>query len=119
MGYDVKGQLLEVCTCKILCPCWVGEDPDFGTCDGVLAWHYDEGQVNGVDQTKPGPGSHVIGLFADYLFHDHAGALAGHGQRRGGADPGAATRHHRHPIAKSHRALSTGSTITGFSRRRR
>jgi hypothetical protein len=49
MGYQVKGQLLEVCTCKILCPCWVGEDPDFGTCDGVLAWHYDEGQINGVD----------------------------------------------------------------------
>jgi hypothetical protein len=49
MGYNVKGQLLEVCTCKILCPCWVGEDPDYGTCDGVLAWHYDEGEVNGVD----------------------------------------------------------------------
>jgi hypothetical protein len=27
----------------------VGEDPDFGTCDGVLAWHYDKGTVNGVD----------------------------------------------------------------------
>ena len=49
MGYNVKGQLLEVCTCNILCPCWVGEDPDGGTCDGVLAWHYDEGQVNGID----------------------------------------------------------------------
>ena len=35
MGYNVKGQLLEVCTCNILCPCWVGEDPDGGTCDGV------------------------------------------------------------------------------------
>jgi hypothetical protein len=41
--------LLEVCTCNILCPCWVGEDPDNGTCDGVLAWHYDKGTVNGVD----------------------------------------------------------------------
>src|SRR4030088_1429860 len=49
MGYNVKGQLLEVCTCEILCPCWVGEDPDGGTCDGVLAWHYDEGQINGID----------------------------------------------------------------------
>jgi hypothetical protein len=49
MGYQVEGRLLEVCTCKILCPCWVGEDPDFGTCDGVLAWHYDKGTVNGVD----------------------------------------------------------------------
>jgi hypothetical protein len=29
----------------------VGEDPDFGTCDGVLAWHYDEGDINGIDVT--------------------------------------------------------------------
>ncbi len=49
LGYQVEGQLLEVCTCNILCPCWVGEDPDGGTCDGVLAWHYDKGTVNGVD----------------------------------------------------------------------
>jgi hypothetical protein len=49
MSYEVEGQLLEVCTCNILCPCWVGEDPDNGTCDGVLAWHYDKGTVNGVD----------------------------------------------------------------------
>jgi len=49
MGYQVKGRLLEVCTCNILCPCWVGEDPDSGTCDGVLAWHYDEGHINGID----------------------------------------------------------------------
>lgn len=49
MAYQLEGQLLEVCTCKILCPCWVGEDPDGGTCDGVLAWHIDTGTVNGVD----------------------------------------------------------------------
>ena len=39
MAYQLEGQLLEVCTCNILCPCWVGEDPDGGTCDGVLSWH--------------------------------------------------------------------------------
>src|SRR5262245_59537515 len=33
MAYTLEGQLLEVCTCNILCPCWVGEDPDGGTCD--------------------------------------------------------------------------------------
>jgi hypothetical protein len=49
MSYEVEGQLLEVCTCNILCPCWVGEDPDGGTCDGVLAWHYDKGNINGID----------------------------------------------------------------------
>ena len=49
MPYKLEGSLLEVCTCNVLCPCWVGEDPDGGTCDGTLAWHIDKGSVNGVD----------------------------------------------------------------------
>jgi len=49
MAYVLEGQLLEVCTCNILCPCWVGEDPDGGTCDGVLSWHIDKGKINGTD----------------------------------------------------------------------
>lgn len=49
MAYRLKGSLLEVCTCKILCPCWVGEDPDFGDCKSAMAWHFDEGQVDGID----------------------------------------------------------------------
>jgi hypothetical protein len=51
MAYQLEGRLLEVCSCKILCPCWVGEDPDGGTCDGVLSWHFDKGTVNGTDVT--------------------------------------------------------------------
>ena len=42
MAYELEGKLLEVCTCNVLCPCWVGEDPDGGTCDGVLSWHIDQ-----------------------------------------------------------------------------
>ena len=49
MSYHLEGRLLEVCTCNTLCPCWVGEDPDNGTCDGVLSWQVDRGTVNGVD----------------------------------------------------------------------
>ena len=49
MGYQIEGRLLEVCTCNVLCPCWVGEDPDNGTCDGLLSWHVDKGKVNSVD----------------------------------------------------------------------
>ena len=49
MGYQLEGSLLEVCTCKILCPCWVGEDPDGGICEGLFAWHIDKGTVNGTD----------------------------------------------------------------------
>lgn len=49
MAYLVEGQLLEVCTCNVLCPCWVGEDPDLDYCDGLLGWHVDKGEVEGVD----------------------------------------------------------------------
>jgi hypothetical protein len=49
-SYAVEGRLLEVCTCKVLCPCWVGEDPDGdGTCDSILGWYVDRGVVMGVD----------------------------------------------------------------------
>jgi hypothetical protein len=33
----------------VLCPCWIGEDPDNGTCDSVLAYHFDKGSIDGVD----------------------------------------------------------------------
>jgi hypothetical protein len=49
MAYHLEGRLLEVCNCRVLCPCWIGEDPDFGTCDTIISWHFDKGTVNGVD----------------------------------------------------------------------
>ena len=53
MAYELEGQLLEVCTCKILCPCWVGENPDGdGTCDSIISWHIDKGHINGVNVAK-------------------------------------------------------------------
>lgn len=51
MAYDLKGSLLEVCTCKVICPCWVGADPDGGACVGTIAWHFRNGDINGVDVT--------------------------------------------------------------------
>jgi hypothetical protein len=47
--YDLQGTLLEACTCGVLCPCWIGEDPDKGTCDAIVAYHYDRGTVKGID----------------------------------------------------------------------
>ena len=49
MAYSVEGQLLEACSCGGPCPCWVGDDPDGGTCDTVIAYHYDKGHINDVD----------------------------------------------------------------------
>ncbi len=51
MAYEIEGKLLEVCTCNVLCPCWIGEDPDGGKCDSALAWHIDGGSIEGVDVT--------------------------------------------------------------------
>lgn len=47
--YQLEGRLLEVCTCDVLCPCWVGADPDGGTCDSAVGWHIDRGTIQGVD----------------------------------------------------------------------
>jgi hypothetical protein len=68
MAYELEGQLLEVCTCKILCPCWVGEDPDGGQCDGLLAWRVDKGKVDAVD---------VSGLTFALLCHIPGNILKG------------------------------------------
>jgi len=68
MAYTLEGRLLEVCNCKTLCPCWVGDDPDFGTCEGTLAWHFDKGQIDGVD---------VSGLTFALLCHIPGNILQG------------------------------------------
>jgi hypothetical protein len=48
-GYQFQGTLLEACNCDVLCPCWIGEDPDNGTCSSVVAYHFDTGSIRGVD----------------------------------------------------------------------
>jgi hypothetical protein len=49
MPYHLEGRLLEVCDCRVLCPCWIGEDPDNGTCDTIISYHFDKGVIDGVD----------------------------------------------------------------------
>jgi hypothetical protein len=48
-GYQLEGTLLEVCSCNTLCPCWIGENPDNGTCDTVIAYNLTTGKIRGVD----------------------------------------------------------------------
>jgi hypothetical protein len=49
MGYHLQGDLLEVCDCNVLCPCWIGEDPDNGICQSVNAYRIAKGEIDGVD----------------------------------------------------------------------
>jgi hypothetical protein len=67
-GYQLEGTLLEVCSCETLCPCWIGEDPDNGTCDTVVAYNLDRGTIGGVD---------VSGLSLVNVGHIPGNVLAG------------------------------------------
>ncbi|MDZ7732282.1 MAG: DUF1326 domain-containing protein [Acidimicrobiia bacterium] len=51
MGYRLEGRMLEACSCDVICPCWVGQDPDGGNCEGVAFWHVDKGAIEGIDVT--------------------------------------------------------------------
>ncbi len=68
MGYKLQGYMLEACTCNAICPCWVGEDPDGGTCHGTISWHFEKGEIDGVD---------VSGLTFSILLHIPDNALSG------------------------------------------
>lgn len=80
MAYRIEGRLLEVCTCNTLCPCWIGEDPDSGTCDSVLAWHVDSGKVGDVD---------ITGRTLALLVHIPGNVLKGNWKARAYIDQGA------------------------------
>lgn len=47
--YNLRGTLLEACSCGVLCPCWIGEDPDGGDCKAFLGYHFDKGEIDGID----------------------------------------------------------------------
>jgi hypothetical protein len=77
VGYDLEGSLLEVCTCDVLCPCWIGEDPDNGDCESVVAYHFDRGTIRGVDVSGLTvasavyiPGNVLAGGWKQVLFVD-------------------------------------------------
>ena len=76
-GYQFQGSLLEACNCDVLCPCWIGEDPDNGTCQSVVAYHFDSGAIRGVDVSGLTlasivfiPGNILAGNWKQVLFVD-------------------------------------------------
>jgi hypothetical protein len=73
MAYSLEGDLLEVCTCNVLCPCWIGEDPDGEVCQSTLAYRFERGEIDGVD---------VSGVVAGGVVHIPGNVLDGNWQRR-------------------------------------
>lgn len=83
MAYHLEGRLLEVCNCKVLCPCWIGEDPDFGTCDTIVSWRVDKGAVDGIDVSgltiaavAHVPGNILQGNWTAAIFVDEKASVA-------------------------------------------
>jgi hypothetical protein len=77
MAYQLEGDLLEVCDCNVLCPCWIGEDADNGTCDAIVAWNAESGTVDGTDVSGLTlavvahiPGNILLGNWKVALFVD-------------------------------------------------
>jgi hypothetical protein len=48
-SYDLEGGILESCSCWAPCPCWIGADPDGGSCLGFNAYHIVSGAIDGVN----------------------------------------------------------------------
>jgi hypothetical protein len=66
--YAFQGTLIEACSCGVLCPCWVGEDPDHGECYAIVAYNFDAGEIEGLD---------VSGLSFVSVAHIPGNILAG------------------------------------------
>ena len=51
MGWRATGQSIELCSCKLLCPCWLSPDvePDQGWCSGAFVFEISEGTSDEVD----------------------------------------------------------------------
>jgi len=50
MAWELSGQLIEACSCKALCPCYLGPaEPDQGWCSGALTFSIQKGQSEDVD----------------------------------------------------------------------
>jgi len=138
MGYRLEGDLLEVCDCKVLCPCWIGEDPDNGGCRTALAYVMRAGEIDGVDVSGlvvavtawiPGnvlDGGYVQKIYVDARADEAQGAAlaelmlggaAGRSRRWRRWSPRRSASSGRRSSTRSQRARA-GSASPGWSRRR-
>jgi Protein of unknown function (DUF1326) len=55
MAWNMSGQLTEFCSCKLMCPCWLGPTPvpDQGWCSGAILYDIEQGQIDGIDGFRP------------------------------------------------------------------
>ncbi len=88
MSWNVSGRSVEVCSCALLCPCWLGPEgaPDQGWCSGIFGFDIREGASDGIKVdgfrvvlTAEWPGNFFLGNGTGRLYIDDR---AGDDQRR-------------------------------------
>ena len=76
MAWQLSGQIMETCSCNMLCPCIFGPaKPDQGWCSGALLFDVEQGNSDGVDLAGSKavmafdlPGDFVSGNFTTRLY---------------------------------------------------
>lgn len=68
MAWEVRGSYYEACNCEAVCPCRRHGDQEGGrstyaTCDFVLSWMIEEGQVD--DRDLSGLSTVIVGSYSD------------------------------------------------------
>lgn len=84
MAWHMTGQMLEACSCKMLCPCALGPaEPDQGWCAGALVFDIQRGQADGVSLDRSTvvlvvnmPGDFLGGNGTARLYVDEAASAA-------------------------------------------
>ena len=76
-SWRIRGDILEVCSCNITCPCNFGGEPTFGNCEAVQGYRIQEGnmgntQLGGINLVlyirmpgKPFDGNWTLGVYVD------------------------------------------------------
>jgi hypothetical protein len=51
MSWQVSGRSMELCSCNVFCPCWLGPEgkPDQEWCAGIFGFAVESGNSDGVD----------------------------------------------------------------------
>jgi hypothetical protein len=56
--WRLAGDFIDFCKCAVPCPCTFGRPPTEGDCEGVIGWHFREGNYGDLDLS----GLTVVGL---------------------------------------------------------
>ena len=75
MTWQVSGRSMDLCSCKAMCPCWLGPDgvPDQEWCGAIFGFDVESGNSDGVDLA----GGKVV-----FMAHWPANFFAGNGSAR-------------------------------------